>query len=124
MREYVSVVRALWSGRAVTEGTRWRSQFGFVGFAPRPDIPVYLAALSRGMIRLAAEIADGIVLWACPSSYIRDVVVPEVVAARRAAGRDLADFDVLPPCPRGYRRCPLRCRYSRRSAPLLRRPST
>jgi alkanesulfonate monooxygenase SsuD/methylene tetrahydromethanopterin reductase-like flavin-dependent oxidoreductase (luciferase family) len=99
MREYVSVVRALWSGRAANEGTRWRSQFGFVGFAPRPDIPVYLAALSRGMIRLAAEIADGLVLWACPSSYIRDVVVPEVSAARRAAGRDLAGFDVLAAVP-------------------------
>ncbi len=99
MREYVSVVRALWSGRAATEGSRWRSQFGFVGFAPRPDIPVYLAALSVGMIRLAAEIADGIVLWACPSSYIRDVVVPEVGAARRAAGRDLAGFDVLAAVP-------------------------
>jgi alkanesulfonate monooxygenase SsuD/methylene tetrahydromethanopterin reductase-like flavin-dependent oxidoreductase (luciferase family) len=38
MREYVSVVRALLSGRAATEGTGWRSQFGFVGFASRQDI--------------------------------------------------------------------------------------
>jgi hypothetical protein len=37
------------------------------------------------MIRLAADVADGIVLWARPSSYIRDVVVPEnaAVAGRR-----------------------------------------
>ena len=41
----MSVVRALLSGRAATEGTRWRSQFGFVGFASRQDIPIYLAAL-------------------------------------------------------------------------------
>jgi hypothetical protein len=47
MREYVSVVRALSWGRSATEGTRWRSQFGFVGFASRQDIPVNLAALSR-----------------------------------------------------------------------------
>src|SRR6478609_11150267 len=78
MREYVGVVRALWAGRDATDGTRWRSEFGFVDFAPRQGIPVYLAALSRGMIRLAAEIADGIVLWACPPSYIRDVVVREI----------------------------------------------
>jgi len=99
MREYVSVVRALWSGRPATEGARWRSEFGFVGFAPRDDIPIYLAALSRGMIRLAAEIADGIVLWACPSSYIRDVVVPEIAAVRRAASLDPTAFDVLAAVP-------------------------
>jgi alkanesulfonate monooxygenase SsuD/methylene tetrahydromethanopterin reductase-like flavin-dependent oxidoreductase (luciferase family) len=99
MREYVSVVRSLWSGRSATDGARWRSQFGFVDFAPRDDIPIYLAALSRGMIRLAAEIADGIVLWACPSSYIRDVVVPEIAAVREAAGRDPTLFDVLAAVP-------------------------
>jgi hypothetical protein len=46
------------------------------------------------MIRLAAEVADGIVLWACPSSYIRDVVVPEIAAVRWATGRDMTGFDV------------------------------
>jgi alkanesulfonate monooxygenase SsuD/methylene tetrahydromethanopterin reductase-like flavin-dependent oxidoreductase (luciferase family) len=99
MREYVGVVRALWSGCVATDGARWRSEFGFVDFAPRQGIPIYLAALSQGMIRLAAEIADGIVLWACPSSYIRDVVVPEIGEVRRAAGLDLADFDVLAAVP-------------------------
>ena len=99
MREYVGVVRALWSGRVATDGVRWRSEFGFVDFAPRQGIPIYLAALSRGMIRLAAEIADGIVLWTCPPSYIRDVVVPEIGAGRRAAGLDPADFDVLAAVP-------------------------
>jgi alkanesulfonate monooxygenase SsuD/methylene tetrahydromethanopterin reductase-like flavin-dependent oxidoreductase (luciferase family) len=93
------VVRALWARRGATDGARWRSEFGFVDLAPRQDIPIYLAALSRGMIRLAAEIADGIVLWACPPSYIRDVVVPEIGEVRRAAGLDLADFDVLAAVP-------------------------
>ena len=93
MREYVGVVRALWSGHIATEGARWRSEFEFVDFAPRQGIPIYLAALSRGMIRLAAEIADGIVLWACPPSYIRDVVVPEIREVRRVAGLGLAAFD-------------------------------
>jgi alkanesulfonate monooxygenase SsuD/methylene tetrahydromethanopterin reductase-like flavin-dependent oxidoreductase (luciferase family) len=99
MREYVGVVRALWSGRVATDGARWRSEFGFVDFAPRQGIPIYLAGLSRGMIRLAAEIADGIVLWACPPGYIRDVVVPEIGEVRRAAGLDPADFDVLAAVP-------------------------
>jgi alkanesulfonate monooxygenase SsuD/methylene tetrahydromethanopterin reductase-like flavin-dependent oxidoreductase (luciferase family) len=99
MREYVGVVRNLWAGQVATAGARWRSEFGFVGFNPRPNIPIYIAALSRGMIRLAAEIADGIVLWACPSSYIRDVVVPEIADVRSAAGLALTDFDVLAAVP-------------------------
>ena len=99
VREYVGMLRALWSGRNATDGARWRSEFGFVDFAPRQGIPIYLAALSRGMIRLAAEIGDGIVLRACPPSYIRDVVVPEIGDVRRAAGLDLADFDVLAAVP-------------------------
>jgi hypothetical protein len=51
------------------------------------------------MIRLAAEVADGIVLWACPSSYIRDVVVPEIAAVRWATGRDMTGFDVVAAVP-------------------------
>jgi len=98
MREYVAAVRALWGGQPAP-GPRWPSTFPFVGFTPRQDIPIYLAGLSRGMIRLAAEIADGVVLWACPSSYVREVVVPEVAAGRRAAGKDPAGFDVVAAVP-------------------------
>jgi len=98
MREYVAAVRGLWAGRQAT-GARWPSRFAFVDFAPRTDIPIYLAGLSRGMIRLAGEIADGVVLWACPSSYVRDVVLPEVNAGRRAAGKDLDGFDVVASVP-------------------------
>jgi hypothetical protein len=34
------VVRALWAGRDATNGVRWRSEFGFVDFAPRQGIPI------------------------------------------------------------------------------------
>ncbi len=99
MREYVSVIRALLAGETVPNGFRWSSTFSFAGFTPRRDIPIYLAGLSAGMIRLAGEIADGIVLWACPASYVRDVVVPEVRAARRAAGKDPLAFDIVAAVP-------------------------
>jgi len=51
------------------------------------------------MLRLAGEIADGVVLWACPASYVRDVVVPEVTAGRARAGRDLAGFEICAAVP-------------------------
>jgi probable F420-dependent oxidoreductase len=78
MREYVGVVRAILRGEDPPEGDRFRSAFHFMGFAPRPDIPIYLAGLSPGMLRLAGEIADGLVLWLCTPDYIEDVVVPTV----------------------------------------------
>lgn len=99
MREYVSVIRALLAGEIVPNRSRWSSAFSFAGFTPRRDVPIYLAGLSAGMIRLAGEIADGIVLWACPASYVRDVVVPELRAARRVAGKDPLAFDVVAAVP-------------------------
>jgi alkanesulfonate monooxygenase SsuD/methylene tetrahydromethanopterin reductase-like flavin-dependent oxidoreductase (luciferase family) len=99
MREYVALVRALLAGTEAPAGARWNSSFGFNGFKPRPDIPIYLAALSPAMLRLAGELADGVVLWACPATYVRDVVVREVAAGRARTGQDLAGFDICAAIP-------------------------
>jgi alkanesulfonate monooxygenase SsuD/methylene tetrahydromethanopterin reductase-like flavin-dependent oxidoreductase (luciferase family) len=99
LREYVALVRALLTGAEPPTGQRWNSTFRFTGFAPRPDLPILLAALSPTMLRLAGEIADGVVLWACPSDYVRDVVVPEVAKGRAAAGKSLAGFAIMPAIP-------------------------
>lgn len=99
MREYVGIVRAILDGRDPPEGRRWRSTFQFNGFVPRPDIPIYLAGLSPAMLRLAGELADGVLLWACPASYVRDVVIPEVTRGRQRAGKDLTGFAVMPAVP-------------------------
>jgi alkanesulfonate monooxygenase SsuD/methylene tetrahydromethanopterin reductase-like flavin-dependent oxidoreductase (luciferase family) len=99
MREYVTLVRALLQGNEPPHGKRWNSTFAFNGFTPRPDIPIYLAGLSPAMLRLAGEIADGVLLWACPSSYVRDVVVAEVAKGRALAGKELAGFDICAAVP-------------------------
>ncbi|MFJ4655179.1 LLM class flavin-dependent oxidoreductase [Nocardia sp. NPDC088792] len=99
MREYLGAVRALLTGEPVPEGHRWSTTFAFTGFTPRPDIPIVLAALSPAMLKLAAEAADGIVLWACPANYIHEVVVPTVAAARAAAGKTLAGFTITAAMP-------------------------
>ena len=97
MREYVALVRALLAGGEPPAGLRWNSSFAFNGFKARADIPVYLAGLSPAMLRLAGEIADGVVLWACPASYVGDVVMREVAAGRARAGQELAGFESAPP---------------------------
>jgi alkanesulfonate monooxygenase SsuD/methylene tetrahydromethanopterin reductase-like flavin-dependent oxidoreductase (luciferase family) len=99
MREYVALVRALLAGQEPPAGQRWNSTFAFNGFQPRAGIPIYLAGLSPAMLRLAGEIADGVVLWACPASYVGDVVLREVAAGRARAGRDLAGFDICAAIP-------------------------
>jgi alkanesulfonate monooxygenase SsuD/methylene tetrahydromethanopterin reductase-like flavin-dependent oxidoreductase (luciferase family) len=70
-----------------------------MGPQPRADLPIYRAALSPGMLRLAGEIGDGVVLWLCNPEYIREVVVPEVTKGRERAGKPLDGFDVVAAVP-------------------------
>lgn len=99
MREYTAIVRAILRGEDPPRGEKWQTSFHLAGLDPRPALPVYIAALSPTMLRLAGEIADGVVLWLCNPSYIRDVVVPEVTRGRERAGLTLEGFDVVAAVP-------------------------
>src|SRR3954468_8900081 len=66
---------------------------------PRPDLPIYGAALSPGMLRAVGEVCDGVILWLCNPNYIRDVVIPEVTTGRERAGKGLEGFDIVPAVP-------------------------
>jgi probable F420-dependent oxidoreductase len=98
MREYVAIVRAILAGEDPPAGEKWRTGFR-LGMEPRPGLPLYVAALSPRMLRLAGEIGDGVVLWLCTPRYIADVVVPEVRAGRERAGKDLDGFDIVAAVP-------------------------
>jgi alkanesulfonate monooxygenase SsuD/methylene tetrahydromethanopterin reductase-like flavin-dependent oxidoreductase (luciferase family) len=99
MREYVGVVRAILRGEDPPQGEKFRTAFRLSGWEPRADMPIYLAGLSPGMLRLSGEIADGVVLWLCNPNYIRDVVVPTVAEGRAKAGRDPDGFDIVAAVP-------------------------
>jgi probable F420-dependent oxidoreductase len=99
MREYLGIVRAILRGEDPPPGEKWRTGFRLMGVDPRPDLPIYIAALSPRMLRLAGEIADGVILWLCTPEYIRDVVVPEVRAGREAAGKRAEGFDIVAAVP-------------------------
>jgi hypothetical protein len=47
------------------------------------------------MLELAGEVADGVVLWLTPPSYVRTVAVPALERGRRRAGRPLDGFSVV-----------------------------
>src|SRR4051794_6129434 len=99
MREYVAIVRAILRGEPPPAGDRWSTGFALAGLGPFPDLPIYVAGLSPGMLRLAGEVADGVVLWLCNPRYIADVVVPAVREGRARAGKDLDGFDIVAAVP-------------------------
>lgn len=99
MREYAQIVRAILRGEDPPAGEKWSTSFHLAGLDPRPQLPIYVAALSPAMLRLAGEIADGVLLWLCCPDYIREVVVPEVTAGRERAGKTLEGFQIVPAVP-------------------------
>jgi alkanesulfonate monooxygenase SsuD/methylene tetrahydromethanopterin reductase-like flavin-dependent oxidoreductase (luciferase family) len=106
MREYASIVRAILRGEdPPTTGSaggareKWPTSFHLLGLDPRPALPIYIAGLSPAMLRPAGEIADGVILWLCNPSYIRDVVIPAVSEGRERAGLALEGFDVVAAVP-------------------------
>lgn len=100
MREYVATLRAIFAGEEPPQDhERFRTQFRFMGPQPRAELPIYLAALSPGMLRLAGEVGDGVVLWLCNPEYVREVVVPELRTGRERAGKDLDGFDIVAAVP-------------------------
>lgn len=100
MREYVAVVRAAWSAwqdgtRPSIRGETYRFTLMTPFFDPgpieHPAIPIYLAAVGPGMVRLAGEVADGLVVHPLHSrAYLEDVMLPTIGAAAADAGRDAA----------------------------------
>src|SRR4029079_11639688 len=99
MREYVGAIRAMFRGEEPPEGEKWPTKFRFMGYDVRPEMPIYVAALSPNMLRLAGEIGDGVLLWLCDPPYVRDVVIPEVTKGRERAGKGLEGFDIVPAVP-------------------------
>ena len=120
MRDYLSTIRPLLAGESVTyEGTVVTLRRVKLGIGPLPPTPVYLGALGPEMLRLAGELADGVVLnWCTPeqiawsrerikegaartgrdpaevkvAEYIRMCVDDDVAVARRAFARSVMQY--------------------------------
>jgi F420-dependent oxidoreductase-like protein len=99
MREYLAAVRAILRGEQPPESERFPTRFAFMGYSARPELPIYVAALSPNMLELAGAAADGVMLWLCSPAYIRDTVVPAVTKALEQAGRSGDDFDIVAAVP-------------------------
>ncbi len=101
MREYAGAVRAILRGEPPPDSERFPTKFQFMGYQARAELPIYIAALSPNMLRLAGELADGVMLWLCNPDYVRDVILPAVAEGRERAGKDMDGFDVVAAVPVG-----------------------
>jgi F420-dependent oxidoreductase-like protein len=99
MREYVAVLRGALAEGSDFDGKHYRVRWS-MAVPQRPAAPpIFLAALSRRMLELAGEIADGAVLWLCPPAYVREVAVPALARGRARAGKSLEGFTIASAVP-------------------------
>jgi len=96
LRECVEIVRGLLRGETVTyEGKVHRLKEFKLDFKPlRPSIPVYLAAIREKSLRLAGQIADGVILSGASSKAYVKHALTQIRKGAREAGRELEDVDI------------------------------
>jgi 5,10-methylenetetrahydromethanopterin reductase len=98
MREYMEVLRRFLSGETVEfHGETLRINGARMGFKPSSSVPIYMTAVKTGMLRLAGEIADGVLLSAgCAPGYIARCAGEIKTGAARAGNspqrREVAGF--------------------------------
>jgi 5,10-methylenetetrahydromethanopterin reductase len=88
-RRAIAQINALLSGGSA-EG--WTPE-AYLRFTPRRRVPVYLGAMGPKMLRLAGEVADGVLPLLFPPEHFA-TVRPLVEAGAAAAGRAIADIDL------------------------------
>ena len=104
-REYVTILREIWKREKPLEFSGEHYEIPYRGadatglgkplktiLKPRPDIPIYLAAIGPKNVKLAAEIADGFlpIFWS-PTRW-------QEAFGESLAGVDFSRFDVAASC--------------------------
>jgi alkanesulfonate monooxygenase SsuD/methylene tetrahydromethanopterin reductase-like flavin-dependent oxidoreductase (luciferase family) len=81
MRETVEVLRAIFAGERVSHSGELHLDGFHLGSTP-PAVPIYLAALTPASLRLAGEVADGVILnWLPPDGIEKAALLAREAAA-------------------------------------------
>ncbi len=94
VREMVAFLRSAFAGERVVFAGRTFAVNGFRLSRPLPaPVPIHVAALREGMLRVAGEVADGCIInWLSADDVTKSVAV--VRDAARSAGRDPAAIEI------------------------------
>lgn len=104
MREYIQAMRAIWKhfsddepfhydGTYVQAASPMINPWGTRDLV-RPRIPIYLGGIKEKMLRMAGELADGVIGYLYTPSFIAEHVIPNVAKGAAQAGRDPAEVDI------------------------------
>jgi probable F420-dependent oxidoreductase len=103
MRELVELLRAAFAaqkgGGLRWEGEHWKLNVPIYARpgAPRESIPIWVAAVNRGMVATAGAVADGLVGHPIATRrWHREVTLPGLRAAEQAAGRKPGACELAP----------------------------
>src|SRR5499425_708053 len=104
MREYVQALRAIWrcwktGERLNYEGRHYRFTLMTPGFTPEPiDAPapaVTIAAVGPAMLKVAAEVCDGVKFHGfCTRKYLAEAVMPRLAEGLAKAGHRRENFEI------------------------------
>ena len=102
LREIVDIVRTIWRSAHTGELKEYQGKYhtlDFSEFQPIPppvrvDIPIWIACLRTPLVRLAAEVADGVVghpIWSIEWATSR--VIDDLAEGLRRGGRDRSEVN-------------------------------
>jgi probable F420-dependent oxidoreductase len=104
MREYIEAMRAVWDHFSNGEPFSYDGKYVQLASPPfnpwgsrelvRPRIPIYLAALKPAMLRMAGEVADGVLGYLNTPEFVEKHVRPHVAEGAQKAGRDAEDIEI------------------------------
>ncbi|MDP1820575.1 MAG: TIGR03617 family F420-dependent LLM class oxidoreductase [Acidimicrobiales bacterium] len=107
LREYVLAIRRAFAAFRGDEplhhdGRYWKLSLLPAMWSPGPidfaDPPIDVAAVNPWMIRMAAEVADGIHVHPLNTpTYLRDTVAVNLDEGANVVGRDMSEFEVIVP---------------------------
>ncbi len=100
LRDYILALRAIWRTWQTRAPLRYRGRFYTLtlmtdffdpGPIEHPHIPIYIAGVNRGLVRLAGEVADGFHVHPFHSPlYLRQVLLPTLEEGLQRSGRSRA----------------------------------
>lgn len=95
LRETITIVRQLLEGGEVNHQGKVFQLFGasLGDAAPKEKVPIYIAALGPRMLRLAGEMADGVLLSWTASSYLKEAI-RQVREGAISVGRDPDELQI------------------------------